>query len=182
MCNKNHRLFKLEKSPKKIICEQNDSINSCSLISQNYKCIDNYEMADIYMYKFKQIFYKQCPSNISRESQTKSNYCEAICPKEHPYEIIETQECVDQCSISERQKGLCKINYQPEENNANNEANKEIEEKVVENIKEELTKDFDTSDIDKGENIVIKQKDSTITISTTENQKNEKNNNVSTII
>ena len=166
---------------KKIICEQNDSINSCSLISQNYKCIDNYEMADIYMYKFKQIFYKQCPSNISRESQTKSNYCEPICPKEHPYEIIETQECVDQCSISERQKGLCKINYQPEENNANSEANKEIEEKVVENIKEELTKDFDTSDIDKGENIVIKQKDSTITISTTENQKNEKNNNVSTI-
>ena len=151
------------------------------LIPQKNQCVDNCTKYPGYQFEFNQTCYEKCPNYISQESKINHFYCELKCPKEYPYEIIKTQECVNQCTISERQKGLCKINYQPEENNANNEANKEIEEKVVENIKEELTKDFDTSDIDKGENIVIKQKDSTITISTTENQKNEKNNNVSTI-
>ena len=56
-----------------------------------------------------------------------------------------------------------------------------MEEQAVENVKEELTKDFDTTEIDKGENIVIEQKDSTITITTSENQKNAKSSNASTI-
>ena len=51
----------------------------------------------------------------------------------------------------------------------------------MENIQEEITKDFDTSEIDKGGNIVIQQKDSTITISSTDNQKNEKSSNSSSI-
>ena len=81
--------------------------------------------------------------------------------KEYPFEIIETQNCVNNCSIAERQKGLCRINFQPKE-----EESKEAEEQALENIKEELTKGFDASEVDKGENVVIKQKDSTITIST----------------
>ena len=57
----------------------------------------------------------------------------------------------------------------------------EIEDIEIENIKQELTNGFDTSNIDEGKNIVIEQKDSTITVTSTENQKNEKSTN-STII
>ena len=89
---------------------------------------------------------------------------------------METQECVNNCTIRERQKGICKINFESKE-----EHSKEAEEKAVENVKEELTKGFDTSDIDKGEDVVINQKGSTVTISTSDNQKNDKSSNTTTI-
>ena len=91
--------------------------------------------------------------------------------------MIDTQECVNNCTITERQKGLCKINYESKEE----ENNKEAEEKAVENVKEELTKGFNTSEIDKGEDVVINQKGSTVTISTSDNQKNDKSSNTTTI-
>ena len=92
------------------------------------------------------------------------------------FEIIETQNCVSSCTINQKEKGICKINYISEEENS-----KEIEEKVVENIKEDLTNGFNTSNIDSGKNVVIAQKDSTITITSTENQRNEKSSNLTTI-
>ena len=94
----------------------------------------------------------------------------------YPFEIIETQTCVSSCSITQSESGICKINYISEDEN-----NKEVEEKAVENVKEELTNGYNTSNIDSGKNVVIEQKDSTITITTTENQKNEKSSNSTTI-
>ena len=58
---------------------------------------------------------------------------------------------------------------------------KEIEENVFENIKKELTNNFSTSNIDKGKNIVIEQKHSIITITTTENLKKGISYNFTTI-
>ena len=145
--------------------------NYPKLIENKNKCINNCNNDQLYKYEFKNKCYKECPMNISYKSD--NNYCEISCTKEFPYEIIETQECVNNCSNYEIINGLCKIN--------NNELAKELEEKIIDNLIKELTKDFDTSKIDKGENIVIKQKYSTITITTTENQKNEKLLNVTSI-
>ena len=173
--------------------DSNDNKNYCTpellcptsiyilLIPKRKQYIDNCKKDDEYQFEFKRVCYKECPYNISEISQIDPFYCEAKCPREYPFEIVETQDCVNNCTITQRNKGICKINYQPDENEENSEVNKEIEEQAVENVKEELTKDFNTSDIDKGENIVIQQKDSTITISTTKNQKNEKDSNTSTI-
>ena len=58
---------------------------------------------------------------------------------------------------------------------------KEIEETVVEDIQKKLTNGFDTSDIDKGKKLVIIQEISMITISTSENQKNENSSNYTSI-
>ena len=55
------------------------------------------------------------------------------------------------------------------------------EERLFETIIEELTGDFDTEELDKGENIIINMKYSNITITTSENQKNDKFNNSTTI-
>ena len=76
----------------------------------------------------------------------------------------------------EMENELCKINYI-----SNDENDKEVEEKAIENIQEEMTKDFDTTYIDKGKSVVVKQKDSTITISSTDNLKNETSINTTTI-
>ena len=147
------------------------------LIQIKNQCIDNCSKDEIYQYEFRKTCYQECPQIISKTSEIKDFYCEAICPQEYPFEIIETQECVDSCSIIQRAKSLCIINFLSE----NNENNQEVEEKSVENIKEELTNNFDTSDIYNGDNIIIEQKDSTVTISTTENQKNIKSTNLTSI-
>ena len=95
---------------------------------------------------------------------------------EFPFEIIETQNCVNYCTINERVEGKCKINFVSKD-----EINKEIEENVFENIKKELTNNFNTSDIDKGKDIIMEQKHSTITITTTENLKKGISYNFTTI-
>ena len=150
--------------------------NFSKLIPEKRICIDECYKDPLYRFEFRHTCYEECPLNISEKSEIKNFYCKAKCSKEYPFEIIETQFCVNNCSINERQNNLCKINYI-----SNDDKEKEAEDKAVENIKEELTKDFNTSDIDQGDNIVIKQKDSTITISSTENQKSEKNANVTSI-
>ena len=45
------------------------------------------------------------PKNISEKSEIKKNLCEVICTKEFPYEKIQTQECVNNCSDYEFQTG-----------------------------------------------------------------------------
>ena len=144
------------------------------LVQKNRQCIDNCTKDNDYKYEFRYACYKECPLNISEKSKIKNFYCEAKCPKEYPFKIIETQDCVNYCSIYEWQFGLCIISKEFEED-------KEVEEKVIENVKEELPKNFNTSYIDKGENVIINQKDFTITITSTENQKKEKTLNKSTI-
>jgi len=171
----------------KSYCSHNSSCPNVynKKIQEKNICIDECFKDKEFPYEFRFTCYNECPLNISIKSETKYFFCNALCPKEFPFEIISTQKCVDVCSITDRQKELCKINYEPKEeetgDNDNKDASKEIEDKAVENIQQEITSGFDTEELDKGENVVIKQKDSTVTISTTENQKSEKSKNISTI-
>ena len=157
------------------------SDNSCpkdfnKKILDKKQCINDCTKDNEYKYEFRNNCYKECPPGISEKSNRGRYKCKAICNKEYPFEIIETQECVDKCSIEEREKGICKISYEEKE-----EASKEAEEKAVENVKEEITKGFNTSNIDNGKDVVIKQKGSTITISTSDSQKNDKASNTTSI-
>ena len=146
------------------------------LIPEKNQCIDDCRKDPYYQYEFRNICYQECPYNISIKSETKNFYCEVKCSLEYPFEIIETQNCVKSCSITDIERGICKINYI-----SDNGDNLEKEEKVLENIKEKLTNDFETSELDQGKNIIIEQKDSIITITTTENQKNDESINSTTI-
>ena len=168
---------------KKYYCTINSSCPEeyNKLIPEKNICIDKCDKDSNSRYEFRHTCYEKCPEDISVNSKTIKFYCEAICTKEFPFEIISTQYCVNTCTISQRQKGLCKINYESKEETNNEQVNKEVEDKALQNIQEELIESFDTSEIDEGENIVIKLKDSIVTISTTENQKKEETKNVSTI-
>ena len=147
----------------KLIPEKNQCINSCSKDKE-------------YKYEFRNTCYRKCPINISVKSKTIKYYCEAICNKDYPFEIIETQDCVSSCSIKEIDQGICKLNYK-----SKGKEGKESENKAIENVKEEMTKDFETSEIDKGKDIKIELENSIITISTSDNQKNSKDSNETTI-
>ena len=59
--------------------------------------------------------------NISEISKERENYCEIKCPKEMPYELIENQKCVNNCTITQINKKLCKINFISENKSEKNE-------------------------------------------------------------
>ena len=146
------------------------------LILEKNQCIDNCIEDDIYKYELGKKCVIKCPSNTEENNY----FCNIKCTKEFPFELIETQECISSCSIIERQKKICRSNYI--EINNDTDSSKTVQDAAIENIKEGLTGEFNTSDIDKGENIVIEEEGSTITITTTENQKDgETNKNESTI-
>ena len=126
-------------------------------------------------YQYEGKCYDTCPKIAPyyiflEELERKIFNCVPRCPLEYPFEKIETHNCVDSCNLTEREKEICQINYMPNDTN-----NKEVEDKELENIKNILTNGFNTSDIGNGKNLIIKQRDSTITITNTENQKKPSN-------
>ena len=145
------------------------------LIPDMNECVDNCTKYDEYKYTFRNECLNNCPPNTEKLGY----YCKIICPKESPFEIIKSQECVSNCGINDLENNICIINY------ISNETNEKIEEEMVNNIQEDLSNGYDTTNIDEGKDVVIEQKNSksTITISSTENQKKNENekNNITTI-
>ena len=126
----------------------------------------------MYKYEYKKKCYRECPQS----SKNKNYYCQIECPEDLPYEIIKTQECVKNCSISDMIKKQCILN------NKNAEKNEENQEELLSNLQENIMSgEIDTSIVENGEDIVIEENGLSLTITTTDNQKNSQNNNVTTI-
>ena len=137
------------------------------LIPEKNQCIDHCYSDSYYQFEFRKTCYKECPKNISIISENKEFFCEVVCTKDKPFEIVSTQECTDFCSIMQIKNKSCIINYK---NNYNEDI--ESQEKLIENIQKELSTNFDTSSIDSGEDIIIELDDINVIITSTENQKN----------
>ena len=111
------------------------------------------------------------------------------------YELISSQECVDYCDINDILSGICITKYKSEEDitieGSDNliKDEKEIKEqeiklqdKILDNIEKGFTSEnFNTSNIESGNDAVIENKKMTITLTTTDNQKNKENNNMTNI-
>ena len=63
-----------------------------------------------YKYEFKKVCYEKCPEN-SEKSNKNEYYCNIKCPKELPYENIQFQECIQNCTLVEMLKNICRLNY-----------------------------------------------------------------------
>ena len=159
------------------------------LINGTRECID--ECYKISQYKFRNICYVACPKD-SIASENISFFCEVICYEEKPFELIEKQECTDDCSIKELKSKTCIIKYKDEKKgeneniNINNtdtsEKNIAAQDVILDSINNGITSEkYDTSDIENGEDDIIEDKKMTITITTTENQKNNNNDNYTKI-
>ena len=147
------------------------SNNSCpekfdKFIPEKKQCIEECKKDIDYKFQFRHTCFSECPSNISQISLYTNFSCDVICPKDDFFEVIETQYCVHNCTIKQRECGICRINYK------NNETeNKEYEDIALEKLIVELTdNNFNFSRIDSGKDIIIEQKYSINTISNNENQ------------
>ena len=129
------------------------------------------------------------------ESVNNEYYCEALCDEQNPFIIVETQECVDYCDIDAIISKTCTLKYINEikkgsDKNINEGGDAEeikaqeikIQDKILENVEKSLTSDnFNTTNIENGNDNVIEVKKMTITLTTTENKKNSMNNNATKI-
>ena len=117
-------------------------------------------------------------------SEDKYYYCEVICSNEYPFEIITEQICVNNCSINLLKVKKCIIKYEKEineeyeeekDNSNENKDKKEAEDVILENFENNI-KEYDTSDIDKGTDDIFENNQMTITLTTSDNQKNNNDN------
>ena len=137
-----------------------------TMAAQNFSvCIKTYENIPITMEELKNLGVKNICENLS-------------CPKEFSYKISENI-FVEKCTIKELQEGKCILNYINE-----NQTIEDLEQEKLDNIKEQLTgENFDTSEIDRGNDIVISNEEAgtTISISSSDNQKMYRNKNITSI-
>ena len=146
------------------------------------QCIKDCSTEEITRYEFQHKCYEECPPK-SKKSSEKEFYCEAICDADNPYELIETQECVDFCVLYKIKTGLCIKKYKANEiiegsdkENKEEKDKKEEEikqqDKFLENIENGLTSEnYNTSNIESGKDEIIQDNKMTITLTTTDNQK-----------
>ena len=106
-----------------------------------------------------------------------------VCDEQESFEKILTQECVKNCPIKELNDKSCILNFITENKDGKKEDNNKAYDIIGENIESGFTsEDYDTSDIDNGKDDVIKLDKVTFTLTTTENQKNDKDNNKVTTV
>ena len=70
------------------------------LIEEKSQCTDNCTKCSEYKYHFRNKCYNECPNKISNKSETKDYFCEPICDRDSPYELLESQLCVNNCTIN----------------------------------------------------------------------------------
>ena len=112
----------------KIIYDKNECVKSCSE-TNNYK----YEL------KLGQACLKICPENFYEPNENQF-FCIPKCPQDKPFLLVDTLECVSQCTIKQRQNKLCVIYYM-----FSKEVNNNIFNEVVSQTRNELLNDFDLS-------------------------------------
>ena len=171
-------------------CPQNFS----KLQVDRRECKKHYGLDKTNEYEFLNKSYEYYPKE-STEFINREHYSEVICNEENPFIIVKTQVCVDFCDIDAILSKSCVLKYIVETNKDSDERRKEekdIEEirtqeikaqdKILDNIEKGFTSEnFNTSNIENGNDVIIKDKKMTITLTTSDNQKNNSNNNVTTI-
>ena len=142
-------------------------------IDEKNKCVDNCQLDNKYKFEFKKKCYEECPTNTINNNY----YCEILCPEDFPYEIKETQECITNCSFNDLLNQKCILNNQNSQ-----KVKKEEQNNIANNIQENIISGgINISSLDNGEDTTIKTKETSFTITTTENQKKNANKNETSI-
>ena len=121
---------------------------------------------EIDKYEFKKKCYEKCPEG-TKISKKIEFLCEVKCTKELPFELISTQECIQNCSLYDKFQGLCKLNYM------DNIEQMKFQDNQLNNIRDIITKEFNISNIDNGNDFSFKENDILYSFTTTNNQNNE---------
>ena len=159
--------------------KENDPLN----IGEYFNCYKEPEgyYLDTNVYLYKKI-YHECENcntkdNIESEISNKNNI-EIFCDNNKPFKNNIIHECVRNCSINNIINKICILNYKI---NSIEEFIK-VQDILLENIETGLvSKEYNTLNLENGQDNIIENDKMKITLTTIENQKNNKNNNITSI-
>ena len=101
-------------------------------------------------------------------------YINSSCPNEYPKLLLNKRKCIEDYN------NIIENTIEQKEENVKEEI--KYYDKILETVNDIFTSDdFDTSDIDKGENQIINTEKMKITLTTTQNQKDNINSNMTTL-
>ena len=161
------------------------------LIKEKNKCIDNCSRDDIFRYEFNNSCLEECPEHhieiyntyleipdsfVNSNSNIIKMDEEGECPRDFPYKLQNNTECVKECNVIDIFNGICIINNK--DSTVKDDIVKNIRSGLLNHTMDELLKDV----IDgKKEDLIIVQGNAIYTLTTSDNQKNNKQKNESTI-
>ena len=149
-----------------IICIQKNQTPIITKLINEIRCATIYCGEDLFRIRKNLDIYK--------------NECILICPEEYPFEIISTQQCVNNCHINFILKEECKINFEENKEKIENTKTQDI---MLRNVEMSFTSQgYNTFNLDNGNEEIIKDKNMQITLTTSKMQKNNYNNNNNTSI
>ena len=144
------------------------------LIKEKNKCINNCKNDEIYQYEYNNACYKSCPEGTIG---SENNYflCQKAtnCPNDMPY-TSKNDECIKECNATFFFNGICTIN--------NN--NITIHNDMIKNIKNNLNESIDlllNSTNSEQKDFLVKSKEVTYQLTTSDNQNNKEYSDVSKI-
>ena len=152
-------------------------------IQEKNECTDRCEKDNKYKFEFRKRCYEQCPKNISKQTNdllTDNYYCEAICSEDYPFEILSTQQCEQNCQIELILTNKCILNFKENEYDINGKKiqSTKIQDIMLKNTEISFTsEEYNTSNLDKGDEEIIEDEKMKITLTTTKHQRNIFNNN-----
>ena len=170
-----------EKKCYTIDCSDDWKSRRYKIIANTRTCIDSCNNSTEYKYEYDGKCYANCSYYYYVVNES-NYYCtnNLSCPEEYPNLIETKKKCIKYDFLNSIQDML-KI-----ERNESEKMSKEEEIKcydnILKNVEEGFTSEnYDTKNLDKGEDEVIKTEKMTITFTTSQNQRNNINNNMSTI-
>ena len=113
------------------------------LIHDKKECVKSCKDTKGHKYEFDLGFGKKCLSSCPENfvvPKNRPNYCTPECPKKSPFLLLDSLQCVLNCTISQRQNKLCITNYITKK-----EDNYNVYDLIIRQIRKELTNNFDNS-------------------------------------
>ena len=102
-----------------------------------------------------------------------------ICNQEKPFKNVITHECLQNCNIKEIMNNICILEYEKKDNNNNKENTIKL---FLDNIELGFTSgDYDTSNLENGNEEIFENEEIKVTFTTTDNQKDKIKENMTTI-
>jgi hypothetical protein len=171
-----------EKKCYTIDCSDDWKSRRYKIIANTGTCIDSCNNSTEYKYEYGGKCYANCSYYYYVVNES-NYYCtnNLSCPEEYPNLIETKKKCIKYDFLNSIQD-MVKIERNESEKMPKEEEEIKFCDNILKNVEEGFTSEnYDTKNLDKGEDEVIKTEKMTITFTTSQNQKNNINNNMSTI-
>jgi len=185
-CNINKILYCSNKNNKltNFLNSKSNNNNNCThfcyldpnhkIIEKTKECVDNCINSD-YKYEYNNLCYNTCPNNTKSYSENE-HLCYKECSQNSKY-INSNNDCVEECNSNDFFTGKCKLK----------DDNSDDKDELISQITKDITDhslDSLISNILEGDkkDLIIKDDNLVYQITSTSNQNNNKNSNISSII